>query len=157
MKFTIAIAAFAAFALAELPEDELDAFDQSVLTKPPGMPNATRRRSDIKVGRVLGRDARDLCAANVKKFNAYCLGKGKQGKGKYGDYRQGGQCNFCTTDGQGLCNGDDRELKQFQQFHCEAQQCAYDYCAWSRDLYIEDCKQAVEEGAEEAPELPAWD
>ena len=157
MKFTIAIAAFAAFALAGLPEDELDAFDQSVETKPPGMGAATKRKSDIKIGRVLGRDARKICAANVKKFNNYCLGKGKQGKGKYGDYREDGQCTYCQTDDQGLCNGADRALKQFQQFHCEAQQCAYDYCAWSRDLYIEECKQAVEEGAEEAPELPAWD
>ena len=24
-------------------------------------------------------------------------------------------------------------------------------------LYIEECKQAAEEGAEEAPELPGWD
>ena len=69
MKFSIAIAAMAAFALARLPEDELDALDQSVETKPPGMGRAIPRTSDIKVGRVLGRDARDLCAANVKRFN----------------------------------------------------------------------------------------
>ena len=61
------------------------------------------------------------------------------------------------TDDKGLCNGADRELKQFQQFHCEAQQCAYDYCQWSMKLYIEECKEAAEEGEEEAPELPGWD
>ena len=55
MKFTIAIAAIAAIALARLPEDELDAFDQSVDTKPPGMPRGAMRRSTLKVGKVLGR------------------------------------------------------------------------------------------------------
>ena len=69
MKFTIAIAAFAAFALAGLPEDELDAFDQSVETKPPGMGRSIPRKSDIKIKRALGRNARDLCTANVRKFN----------------------------------------------------------------------------------------
>ena len=89
MKFTIAIAAIAAIALANLPEDELDAFDQSVETKPPGMGRPTMRRSDIRIGRALGRDAKEVCEDNVKEFNRYCLGK-DEGRGKFRDYRTDG-------------------------------------------------------------------
>ena len=90
MKFTIAIAAIAAIALARLPEDELDAFDQSVDTKPPGMPRGTMRRSTLKIGKALGRQAKGLCAAKVKEFNKYCLGKDQASRGKFRDYRTGG-------------------------------------------------------------------
>jgi len=55
----------------------------------------------------------------------------------------------------GLCL--DRSLEP-KQFHCIAQQCAFDYCIWSRDLYIEACTVEIEEeGAKKAPRLPNWD
>jgi len=51
----------------------------------------------------------------------------------------------------------DRSLEP-KQFHCIAQQCAFDYCIWSRDLYIEACTVEIEEeGAKKAPRLPNWD
>merc|ERR1712156_1185026 len=45
-----------------------------------------------------------------------------------------------------------------KQFHCIAQQCAFDYCKFSRDLYAEACRVEIEEeDAKKAPELPDWD
>ena len=55
----------------------------------------------------------------------------------------------------GLCI--DRSLEP-KQFHCIAQQCAFDYCIWYRDQYIEACKYEIEEEkAKKAPRLPNWD
>ena len=36
-----------------------------------------------------------------------------------------------------------------------AQQCAFDYCIWYRDNYIEACNEAVKD-KEEIPDLPDW-
>ena len=89
MKVSFAIAAIVAYAAAQLPEDELDAFDQSVDTAPPGMGRFTPRKSEIKIGRALGRNARGLCLDKVKEFNRYCMGK-DEGAGKFRDYRKNG-------------------------------------------------------------------
>ena len=79
---------------------------------------------------------------------------------QYADYRNKWDrtikertCDYCELGSDGLCI--DATLEPLQ-FHCIAQQCAFDYCTWSRDLYIEECNQAISEGERVIPDLPNW-
>ena len=50
----------------------------------------TPRKSELKLGKALGRRAKGLCADKVKEFNRYCLGKDQASRGKMRDYRTNG-------------------------------------------------------------------
>ena len=152
MKFTFAIATLAALSQAYY-------LDEFVKEAPPGMGKRSKRFTKQGKKKILDEQAnyRELsreCKKNVKKFDKYChnVGKGK-GEKKYSDYRDDDlQCSYCTVGDDGLCTDVENEPRQF---HCIAQQCAFDYCIWYRDQYIEACEQSVEDEID-VPDLPNW-
>ena len=142
MKFTFAVATLVAISSAYY-------LDEFVKDKPKGMGRAQRRWKRVGRKRVLDEQANyrkinRKCRKNVKHFDAYChnapfggdrLSDLKLEYAKYTD--KNGQCSRCDMGDDGLCL--ERELEP-KQFHCIAQQCAFDYCIWYRDNYIEACE-----------------
>ena len=56
------------------------------------------------------------------------------------DVKNGGEENFLDyRDESGLCS----QEHAIEEFHCLAQQCAFDYCLGYRDTYIEDCEESI--------------
>ena len=158
MKFTFTIATIAALSQAYY-------LDEFVKDAPRGMGRPINRfegrRGEKKVLDEPYEDFSSLpkkCKAKVKQFDRYChnVGKFRKDGRKYSDYRDDDlQCSYCEMGDDGLCTDVENEPKQF---HCIAQQCAFDYCKFSRDLYAEACRVEIEEeDAEKAPELPDWD
>merc|ERR1712014_288174 len=157
MKFTFAVATIATLSQAYY-------LDEFVKDAPRGMGRPINRFEGARGEKKVLDEPYDYsslpkkCVGRVKQFDRYChnVGKFRKDGRKYSDFRDDDlQCSYCEMGEDGLCIDRDEEPKQF---HCIAQQCAFDYCKFSRDLYAEACRvEIVEEEAKKAPELPNWD
>merc|ERR1712156_1306203 len=157
MKFTFAVATIATLSQAYY-------LDEFVKDAPKGMGRPINRFEGARGEKKVLDEPYDYstlpkkCVGRVKQFDRYChnVGKFRKDGRKYSDYRDDDlQCSYCEMGEDGLCLDRDLEPKQF---HCIAQQCAFDYCKFSRDLYAEACRVEIEEeDAKKAPELPDWD
>ena len=150
MKYAFASAALIAFAAAY--GDDAAYPDKYAKETPDGMPESKQRYREVdakypyrfeKGAKLKGIEKK--CRKNVRKFDEYC--HNVNGDLQYADYRNKWDrqtkskiCNHCELGPDGLCV--DATLEPLQ-FHCLAQQSAFDYCIWSREYYTQECEKAI--------------